>query len=85
MTNPKLVNRNLRAADTSGGIRGDGGERELADSSGSTVTGGEARGSDTATSRADGEKVEVIVAGGVGVVLRHGANGECAARSGESN
>lgn len=77
---PSLVkSRNSRAADTSGGIGGDGGERELADSDGSAVIGGEASGSDAAASGADGKEVEVVVAGGVGAVLGIGANGEGAA------
>lgn len=71
--------RNSRSADTSGSIGGDGGERELADGNGSTITGGEARGTDAAAAGSDGEKIEVVVARWVGAVLGLGADGEGAA------
>lgn len=77
------MNGNSRAADTSGGIRWNSGERELADSSGSTESGGEARGSDAAAPGTDSEEVEVVVAGGVDGVLGISADGEVAAGRGE--
>lgn len=70
------VNRSLRAANATGGIGGDSRERELADSRRSAEIGGKAGSADASASSADGEKVEVILAGGVGAVLRFSADGE---------
>lgn len=64
---------NLRAADAAGGLRGDGGERELADGDLGPEIGGKAGGADSATAGADGEEVEIIVASGVGAVIGLGA------------
>lgn len=74
------ANFSLRSTDASGGLGGDGGERELADGDGGAEIGGEAGGADAAAPGADGEEVEVVVAGGLGpVVGLGGLDGEPAA------
>jgi len=69
VTHTRIYTKNLRAAETAGGVGGNGGEGELTDGDGGAKIGGEAGGADPAAAGADRKEVEVVRASRLGAVL----------------